>query len=82
MKMTYNAASGSLSIRFTDIAVQTSDEVKPGVVLDLDDEGRLVGITLPKAKDILTKGADPFEMAEAEAQTDDIAAAAAHGSTA
>ena len=82
MKMTYDAAGDELSVRFTDIAVHGFDEVKPGIVLALDDEGRLVGITLRKAKDVLAKGVDPFAMAEAEAQTDDIAAAAAHGSTA
>ena len=82
MKTTYDAANDGLTVRFTDVAVHSSDEVKPGIALDLDGEGRLVGITLRKAKDILARSIDPFSMAETEAEADDIAAAAAHGSTA
>ena len=65
MKTTYDAASDGLTVRFTDVAVHSSDEVKPGVALDLDGEGRLVGITLRGAKDVLARSIDPFGMAEA-----------------
>ena len=82
MKMTYDAANGGLSVLFAELAIVSSTEVKPGIVLDLDGEGRLVGVTLRNAKDVLPRGVDPMVIAEAQAETDDIAAAAAHGSTA
>ena len=82
MKTSYDADGGTLSIHFTDAAAATSEEVKPGILLDLDGDGRLVGFTIRNAKAVLPASIDPFKLAELEEQTENIAAAAAHGSTA
>ena len=47
MKATYDAASDSLSIILRSGArVAESDEGRPGVILDYDDEGNLVSLEI------------------------------------
>jgi len=49
MKMTYYADTDSLYIDFSSRASAESREVSPGVVLDYDAEGNLVGIDVDNA---------------------------------
>lgn len=44
MKVTYDPEVDALYILFRDAPVEESDEDKPGVVLDYDKEGNIIGI--------------------------------------
>ena len=46
MKLSYDPEVDVLSIRLNDSTVFESDEDKPGVILDYDAEGRVVGIEI------------------------------------
>lgn len=58
MKAEYNAEVNALYVRLTPAKVSESEEVRPGIVFDFDDEERLVGIEILDAADHLTKDAD------------------------
>ncbi len=49
MKLHYYSETDSLYVELIDRASVESREVTPGVVLDLDDKGRLVGIDIDQA---------------------------------
>ncbi|MEQ8226025.1 MAG: DUF2283 domain-containing protein [Candidatus Eremiobacterota bacterium] len=46
MKITYDPSVDILQIILKDTAVEESDEDKPGVILDYDKEGFVVGIEI------------------------------------
>ena len=46
MKVTYDTYTDTLRIILTDAAVDESDEDKPGVVLDYDKFGNVVGMEI------------------------------------
>ncbi|TAK23997.1 MAG: DUF2283 domain-containing protein [Chloroflexota bacterium] len=43
-RVTYDARTDTLSVVLRDAPVAESDEAKPGVILDYDDQGNLVGL--------------------------------------
>lgn len=49
MKVTYHPEVDVLRILFRDVPVEESDEDKPGVILDCDKDGNLVGIEVLNA---------------------------------
>ena len=49
MKFNYDSETDSLYIDLSEKTSVDSQEVSPGVVLDFDDEGRLVGIDIQHA---------------------------------
>ena len=49
MKVRYDPEVDVLSILLSDVPVDESDETKPGVVLDYDVAGNLVGIEILNA---------------------------------
>ena len=49
MKVTYDPGVDVLRILFRDIPVVESDEDKPGVILDYDKDGNLVGLEILNA---------------------------------
>lgn len=53
MKLNYYKETDSLYIDLSERASVDSREVVPGVVLDFDEKGRLVGIDIDKASKIL-----------------------------
>ena len=58
MRSRYDRETDALCIRFAATAVEESEEVRPGIVLDLDAEGRVVGIEVLDASEHLAAGAD------------------------
>ena len=49
MKVTYDAEVDVLRIRFNSHPIEESDEEKPGVILDYDEEGNIVGMEILNA---------------------------------
>ena len=49
MRVKYDQEVDVLTIRFSDTPVEESDENKPGVILDYDKTGRIVGIEILNA---------------------------------
>ncbi len=50
MKLQYDAKVDALYVRLADVPVAESEELRPGVVLDYDDQGRVVGVELLNVK--------------------------------
>lgn len=46
MKVTYDPAVDILRIRLSSADIDESDEIHPGVILDYDTEGGIVGIEI------------------------------------
>lgn len=46
MKVTYDAEVDVLRILLNDSPIEESDEEKPGVIIDYDKEGNLVGLEI------------------------------------
>jgi uncharacterized protein YuzE len=49
MKVTYDSGVDVLRILFRDAPVEESDEDKPGVILDYDKDGNVVGMEVLNA---------------------------------
>jgi uncharacterized protein YuzE len=60
MKVTYDPQVDVLRILFRDVPVEESDQDKPGVILDYDKDGNLVGLEVLNASKRLDnpKGVD------------------------
>jgi uncharacterized protein YuzE len=49
MKVTYDADVDVLRILFSSRPIEESDEQKPGIILDYDEEGNVVGMEILNA---------------------------------
>ncbi len=49
MKVIYDSEVDVLRIRLTDAPIEESDEEKPGVILDYDAQGNMVGLEVLNA---------------------------------
>ena len=49
MKVTYDPEVNVLRIVFRDIPIEESDEDKPGVILDFDASGQVIGMEILSA---------------------------------
>lgn len=49
MVIRYNKEADAIYIRFSDAQVAESDEDKPGVIIDYDESGNLIGIEVLNA---------------------------------
>ena len=54
MKVTYDAEVNVVRIVFSDASIEESDEEKPGVILDYDAEGNIIGIEILDASQRIT----------------------------
>jgi uncharacterized protein YuzE len=46
MKVTLDSEADALYMRLSDTRIHDTEEVKPGVILDYDDQNNLVGIEI------------------------------------
>ena len=46
MKVTYDPETDTLRVLFSQAAIEESDEDKPGVILDYDKDGNVVGLEI------------------------------------
>ena len=46
MKINYDASADVLRILFSDAEIEESDEDKPGIIIDYDAEGNVVGMEI------------------------------------
>ena len=51
MKVTYDPEVDVLRILFSGVAIEESDEDKPGIVLDYDKDGNVVGMEILDASE-------------------------------
>ena len=51
MVIRYNKEVDAIYIRFSDAKVAESDEEKPGIILDYDESGNIIGIEVLKASE-------------------------------
>lgn len=58
MKSRYDAETDALYVRFADAQVIESEEVRPGIVLDYDADGRVVAVEIIDASEHLSAGTD------------------------
>lgn len=58
MKSRYDPETDALYVRFAEAAVVESEEVRPGIVLDYDADGRVVAVEIIDASEHLSTGAD------------------------
>lgn len=65
MKTTYDSKGDALYLGFSEDAIVESEEVRPGIVFDLDGEGRVVGIEILDASLRMARGADLKALAAA-----------------
>jgi uncharacterized protein YuzE len=46
MKLRYDSDADALYVRFSDQKILESEEVRPGLILDFDEQGRIVAIEM------------------------------------
>ena len=46
MKITYDPEVDILRIILSDVPIEDSDEEKPGVILDYDEDGNIIGLEI------------------------------------
>lgn len=51
MKGHYDATVDALAINWSDAPIEESDEVEPGLILDYDKDGNVIGIELLNASE-------------------------------
>jgi uncharacterized protein YuzE len=61
----YDKEADALYIRFAETAVAESEEVRPGIMIDLDAEGRIVALEILDASLHVAMGADLFRASAA-----------------
>ncbi len=52
-KIKYDAQVDILRIRLSDKQIEESEEIEPGIIVDYDEQGRIVGLELLDASDLV-----------------------------
>lgn len=55
MKVKYDREVDILYIRLTDLPIEESDEDRPGIIIDYDNEGMIVGLEIMNASKRITQ---------------------------
>ncbi|MEH1872085.1 DUF2283 domain-containing protein [Nostoc sp.] len=53
MKITYNPEVDILRIILINVPIEDSDEQKPGIILDYDEDGNMIGLEILDASKII-----------------------------
>lgn len=63
---TYDSEADAIGVYFAPEGAEyvDSEEVAPGLTLDFDAQGRVIGVELPYVRDLLTRGGTPQPAAE------------------
>jgi uncharacterized protein YuzE len=65
MKTRYDSNADALYLGFSDEPIVESEEVRPGIIFDLDSEGRVIGIEILDAAQHMARGTDLKSLATA-----------------
>lgn len=65
MKTVYDSEADALYLRSTDAPIIESEEIRPGLVLDFDQNGKIVGVEILDASQHLAPGTDLSRLAAA-----------------
>ncbi|KQO72121.1 hypothetical protein ASG60_11895 [Methylobacterium sp. Leaf469] len=65
MKSRYDREADALYVQLADATIVGSEEVRPGIMLDFDAAGRVVGIEILDASEHVAEGADFAHLAAA-----------------
>jgi uncharacterized protein YuzE len=57
MKTTYDDDANALYVQFSEEKVASTEELRPGIILDFDKAGRIIGIEMLDAKILLSAAA-------------------------
>ena len=57
MKTTYDLEANALYVKFSDEKIDHTEELRPGLILDFDSRGHIVGIEMLDAKQQLSESA-------------------------
>ncbi len=57
MKTEYDPEANAIYVKFSDDKIEKTEELRPGIILDLDNRGRIVGIEMLDAKQNLSEAA-------------------------
>ncbi len=57
MKTTYDHDANALYVQFSSEAIERTEELRPGIILDFDKRGHIVGIEMLDAKKQLSEAA-------------------------
>ena len=60
----YDGQSDTLRIRLSDAQIEESDELQPGLIVDYDAAGNVVGIELLDASEVINQTAEPVPVAK------------------
>jgi len=55
VKIKYDPQTDILRLRFGDTPIEESDQVEPGIIVDYDAEGHIVGVELLDASELIVK---------------------------
>jgi uncharacterized protein YuzE len=57
MKTKYDPEANALYVKFSDDKIERTEELRPGIILDFDSRGHIVGIEMLDAKQKLSESA-------------------------
>lgn len=65
MKSRYDPTADALYLQLAEARIVESEEVRPGIMLDFDGAGRVVGIEILDASEHVAEGADLTQLVAA-----------------
>jgi uncharacterized protein YuzE len=57
MKTTYDHEANALYVKFSEEKIERTEELRPGLILDFDNRGHIIGIEMLDAKTQLSAAA-------------------------